>query len=47
MKNAKIAITIIFLLWTVIVTAPIIEATTFAGAIVDLGVSHQSVGIPL
>jgi hypothetical protein len=37
MKNIKIAITIIVLLWTVIVTVPISEAaTTFAGAIVDL-----------
>lgn len=44
MKNPKIAITIICLLWTVVATVLISEAaTTFAGAIVDIDQVHHTI----
>ncbi|NWF73465.1 MAG: hypothetical protein HXY51_10565 [Nitrospirae bacterium] len=44
MKNAKIAITIFCLLWTVVAKVPISEAaTTFAGAIVDIDRVQQTI----
>ena len=44
MKNVKIAITIIFLLWSVVATVLISEAaTTFSGAIVDIDRVQQMI----